>query len=204
MKSDYLVFYRRQLQSELHDPNLWRYFERHYTPVQRVTLQGLDYALIYRNPIEQHVCTQDNSLPDVLTPFGYNLAADGNLTLFWQNLKGGDRPKRASRADLRRRRRDALGRLRTQPRPSPPKPAPPARSWRASARWRHPARRPAITICALAWERRPASRRVPGGRLTVLVDADGHFSTRRPGNCRWRSWRSRAWSPRSTSPSATR
>jgi hypothetical protein len=93
MRSDYLVFYRRHLQSELHDPNLWRYFGEHYTPVQRVTLQGLDYALIYHNPVEQHLCSQDNSIPDVLTPFGYNLAADGNLTFFWQNLKGGDRPE---------------------------------------------------------------------------------------------------------------
>jgi len=91
MKSDYLVFYRRYLQSGLHDPNLWRYFDQHYQPAQRVTLQGLDYALIYRNPIRQHMCTRDNSRPDVLTPFGYNLAGDGNLTLFWQNLKGGDR-----------------------------------------------------------------------------------------------------------------
>jgi hypothetical protein len=93
MKSDYLVFYRRQLQSELHDPNLWHYLDQHYTPIQRVTLQGLDYALIYRNPIQQHICAQDNSLANTLMPFGYNLAADGNLTLFWQNLKGGDRPE---------------------------------------------------------------------------------------------------------------
>jgi hypothetical protein len=91
MDSDYLVFYRRHLQSELHDPNLWRYFGEHYKPVKSITLQGLDYALIYRNPIEQRICTRDNSLPDVLTPFGYNLAADGSLTVFWQNLEGGDR-----------------------------------------------------------------------------------------------------------------
>ncbi len=92
MKSDYLVFYRRYLQGGLHDPNLWRYFEQHYQPVQPVTLQGLDYALIYRNPIEQHLCAQDNSRPDVLMPFGYNLDGNGNLTVFWQNVKGNDRP----------------------------------------------------------------------------------------------------------------
>jgi hypothetical protein len=95
MKSDYLVFYRRQLQSELHDPALWRYFDRHYTPVKSVALQGLDYALIYRNPIEQHVCVQDNALAASLTPFGYALAADGELTLFWQatntKMEGSDR-----------------------------------------------------------------------------------------------------------------
>jgi hypothetical protein len=91
MKSDYLVFYRRQLQSELHDPNLWHYFDQHYEPVKSVTLQGLDYALIYHNPIQQHVCAQEDGLADTLTPFGYNLAADGSLTLFWQALKGSDR-----------------------------------------------------------------------------------------------------------------
>jgi 4-amino-4-deoxy-L-arabinose transferase-like glycosyltransferase len=91
MNSDYLVFYRRQLQSKLHDPNLWHYFDQHYLPAERVTLQGLDYALIYRNPIQQHICAPDNSLADDLVPFGYNLAADGALTLFWQNVKGGDR-----------------------------------------------------------------------------------------------------------------
>jgi hypothetical protein len=93
MKSDYLVFYRRQLQSELHDSALWRYFDRHYKPVKTVTLQGLDYALIYRNPIEQHICAQADGLADALTPFGYSLAADGTLTLVWQatNMKEGDR-----------------------------------------------------------------------------------------------------------------
>jgi hypothetical protein len=95
MTSDYLVFYRRQLQSRLHDPNLWRYFDEHYTPVHRVTLQGLDYALVYRNLIEHHICVQDGSRPDALTPFGYSLAADGNLTLYWQNLTGGDQPSEA-------------------------------------------------------------------------------------------------------------
>jgi hypothetical protein len=87
MKSDYLVFYRRQIQSQLHDLNLWRYLEQHYYPVSRVTLQGLSYVLIFRNPIEQHICIQNGSLADVLTPFGYNVTADGQLTLFWQDLK---------------------------------------------------------------------------------------------------------------------
>jgi hypothetical protein len=86
MKADYLVYYQHQLQRRMQDMNVWHYFDRHYTPVHRVTLQGLDYALVYRNPIEHHVHWQDNSLPGVITTFGYNLAADGMLTLFWQNL----------------------------------------------------------------------------------------------------------------------
>ncbi len=86
MQADYLVYYRHQLQRRLQDMDVWRYFDRHYTPVHRVTLQGLDYALVYRNPIEHHVRRPGNSLPGVITTFGYNLAADGMLTLFWQNL----------------------------------------------------------------------------------------------------------------------
>jgi 4-amino-4-deoxy-L-arabinose transferase-like glycosyltransferase len=86
INSDYLVYYRHQLQRRLQDMDVWRYFEKHYLPVYRVTLQGLDYALVYRNPIQNHVHWQDNSLPDTFRTFGYNLAADGTLTLFWQNL----------------------------------------------------------------------------------------------------------------------
>ncbi len=93
MNSDYLVFYHRHLQSQLHDPNLWFYFDSYQAPVKGIKLQGLVYALIYRNPIEQHLCPRDNSLPDVLTPLGYNLSADGDLSFFWQNLAGGNRPE---------------------------------------------------------------------------------------------------------------
>lgn len=85
-EADYLVFYRHQLQRHLQDMNLWHYFDKHSAPVHRVTLQGLDYALVYRNPIEHHISWQDNSLPGLFTTLGYNLATDGTLTLFWQNL----------------------------------------------------------------------------------------------------------------------
>jgi hypothetical protein len=86
MQADYLVYYRHQLQRQLQDMDVWRYFDRHYTPVHRVTLQGLDYALVYRNPIEHHVRWQDSNQPDRFRTFGYNLAPEGTLTLFWQNL----------------------------------------------------------------------------------------------------------------------
>jgi uncharacterized membrane protein len=86
MNADYLVYYRHQLQRRFQDINLWRYFEKHYSPVHRVTLQGLDYVLVYHNPIDHHVYWQENGLPGIVTPFGYDLADDGTLTLFWQNL----------------------------------------------------------------------------------------------------------------------
>jgi hypothetical protein len=86
MNADYLVYYRHQLQRRFQDMNLWHYFEKHYAPVHRVTLQGLDYALVYHNPIDHHVHWQENSMPGIFTAFGYDLADNGTLTLFWQNL----------------------------------------------------------------------------------------------------------------------
>ena len=85
MNADYLVYYQHQLQRQLQQMDVWRYFEEHYAPVQRVTLQGLDYALVYRNPIQHHVDWRQNGLPGDFRVFGYNLAEDGSLRLFWQN-----------------------------------------------------------------------------------------------------------------------
>jgi hypothetical protein len=85
LQADYVVYYRNQLQRRLQNMEEWRYFDRYQTPVHRVTLQGLDYALIYRNPIQHHVPSQNIGQPNTLNLFGYNLAADGDLTLFWQN-----------------------------------------------------------------------------------------------------------------------
>ncbi len=86
MNSDYWVYYRNQLQRDLQDMHLWYYLQRRSNPVHRITLHGLDYVLIYQNPIQQHVDWKENGLPDVLTIFGYNISSNGNLTLFWQNL----------------------------------------------------------------------------------------------------------------------
>lgn len=86
MAADYLVYYYNVTQRRLAWPEQWRYFNRHYLPEHRITLHGLDYVLIYRNPIQNHIKRQPNSLARVFTTFGYNLASDGQLTLFWQNL----------------------------------------------------------------------------------------------------------------------
>jgi hypothetical protein len=48
-------------------------------------MQGLDYALVYHTPIQHQVVAKENSLPQTAT-LGYNLATDGQLTLFWQNF----------------------------------------------------------------------------------------------------------------------
>ncbi|MCB0166956.1 MAG: glycosyltransferase family 39 protein [Anaerolineae bacterium] len=86
MKADYVVYYFNVLQRDMGWPEQRAYFEQHQTPIHRVTLQGLDYVVIYRNPIEHQVDRKANSAAGLLTTFGYNLQSDGRLTLFWQNL----------------------------------------------------------------------------------------------------------------------
>lgn len=94
MQADYLVYYYNVVQRNLQWGAQWRYFNRHHWPERRVTLHGLDYVLVYRNPIQNRVDRKANSLPRVFTTFGYNLAGDGQLTLFWQNLGLGRRQLR--------------------------------------------------------------------------------------------------------------
>jgi hypothetical protein len=85
--ADYIIYYYNVVQRNLQWVEQWRYFNNHYLPEHRVTLHGLDYVLIYRNPIQNHVDREANSLPGVFTTFGYNLADDGEVTVFWQNLR---------------------------------------------------------------------------------------------------------------------
>jgi len=83
--ADYNIYYINQWQRELYNPDVWHYFQRHATPVHRVTFQGLDYVLLYQRPISQVVPSEGNSLPNTNT-FGYNITVGGQLTLLWQNL----------------------------------------------------------------------------------------------------------------------
>ncbi|MCB9100698.1 MAG: glycosyltransferase family 39 protein [Anaerolineales bacterium] len=85
LQADYVVYYYNVLQRNMAWPEQQVYFEEHQTPVHRVTMQGLDYVVIYRNPIEHRVDRKANSAAGWLTTFGYNLRPNGQLTLFWQN-----------------------------------------------------------------------------------------------------------------------
>lgn len=85
MKADYVVYYYNVLQRDMGWPEQVAYFVQHQTPIHRVTMQGLDYVVIYRNPIEHQVDRKANSAAGLLTAFGYNLRPNGQLTLFWQN-----------------------------------------------------------------------------------------------------------------------
>lgn len=87
--ADYVVFYHRLLQLGK-DENTWPYFSEHYSPEFRVTLDGVDYALLFRNPIQHNTFSDDNNVPNILTTFGYNLTVDGIFKLFWRNLGLGE------------------------------------------------------------------------------------------------------------------
>jgi hypothetical protein len=86
MTADYVLYYYTISQRSLCEPAQRDYYSRHQQPIHRVTLHDLDYVRIYRNPIQNHVDREANSLPEVLTTLGFNLTPDGKITLFWQNL----------------------------------------------------------------------------------------------------------------------
>lgn len=86
LRADYLVYYYNVVQRNLQWPEQWNYLARHYQPAYRVQVQGLDYVSVYRNPVQHPVDQKANSLPGVLTTFGYNLSSEGQLTIIWQNL----------------------------------------------------------------------------------------------------------------------
>lgn len=86
MEADYLVYYRPYLQREL-CLDTWSFLGYHAVPAHRVTLQGVDYALIYRNPIQQRIHWQTNPNAGNLIVLGYNITDEGALTLFSRQLK---------------------------------------------------------------------------------------------------------------------
>jgi hypothetical protein len=87
MVADYVIYYYTISQRNLCDPAQRDYYSLHQQPIHRVTLHDLDYVRIYRNPIQNRIDREANSLSQVFRTFGYNLTADGQLSLFWQNLR---------------------------------------------------------------------------------------------------------------------
>jgi hypothetical protein len=85
LQADYVIYYYNVVQRELPWPEQWAYFQRHKAPAHRVSQSGLNYVLIYRNPIHRQVDREANRIHQTLTAFGFNLDPDGRLTLFWQN-----------------------------------------------------------------------------------------------------------------------
>lgn len=86
MQADYYVYYYNVVQREMPWPEQWAYYAHHREPLHRVTLHGLDYVLIYKNPVRYQVDREANALPGLFKVFGYDLGDNDRLTLFWQNL----------------------------------------------------------------------------------------------------------------------
>ncbi|MDM8527483.1 glycosyltransferase family 39 protein [Anaerolineales bacterium HSG24] len=92
LSADYLVYYINLIQRIAARPEyqpVWHYLQRYHTPEHQIALHGIDYVLIYHNPIQYKIPAEANFLPDQLTFFGYNLTPDGNLTIIWQPSKQG-------------------------------------------------------------------------------------------------------------------
>lgn len=89
MGSDYLVFYRNQLQRQLPDPDLLAYFQRHYTPEHIVHLKGIDYALIFPVPLQRRTDWQTTNIFDKLILYGYRQESHPpdalTFRLLWEN-----------------------------------------------------------------------------------------------------------------------
>jgi len=83
-QADYVVYYLwdRLMKG---NANYWPFFRDHYAPVHRITIAGVDYALIYRNPIQHPVAPAANRQEKTLAAYGFNLN-DGQLSLYWHNL----------------------------------------------------------------------------------------------------------------------
>jgi hypothetical protein len=84
MTADYIVYYlyNRLVNSEDY---YWPYFRDHQTPEYRATINGADYALVYRRPAQHQVSFLDHNVDDLLAVYGFDLEGDGNLRLYWHN-----------------------------------------------------------------------------------------------------------------------
>ncbi len=89
-QADYVVYYLwdRLMKG---NANYWPFFRDHYPPEHRVTIAGVDYALIYRNPIRHPVAPAANRQEKALAAYGFNLN-DGQLSLYWHNLSESQPP----------------------------------------------------------------------------------------------------------------
>ncbi len=76
--SYYVNLYQRLDARPEYQP-VWHYLQTHYQPEQRIRYHGVDYVLLYRNPIEQRTFWQNENV----TVFGYTPSE--RLTLIWQH-----------------------------------------------------------------------------------------------------------------------
>ena len=89
-QADKVIFYIQQAQRMLDpSPGVIRYFQQHVPPEQVFTINRIDYAWVYPNPIEYPALAEVDHLPGQMALFGYRweeTAAGANSHLVWENL----------------------------------------------------------------------------------------------------------------------
>jgi len=100
LTADKIIFYVQQVQ-RMQDPNpgVIRYFQQHVPPEKTITINGIDYAWVYPNPITYPAELQADAIPGQLNLFGYRwqtVADGGTAIVVWQNW-GQPAPQLAAR-----------------------------------------------------------------------------------------------------------
>jgi len=90
VRADKIVFYIQQVQRMLDpSPGVIRYFQQHVPPEKVITINGINYAHIYPNPIQYPAEPLVDTLADQLRLFGYRWETGDptpNVRLIWKNL----------------------------------------------------------------------------------------------------------------------
>ena len=91
VRADKIVFYIQQYQRMLDpSPGVIRYFMEQVEPEKVITIDGIDYAKIFANPIQYPANPQTDQLAGEMRLFGYRWQPDPAETtvvrLIWQNL----------------------------------------------------------------------------------------------------------------------
>ena len=90
LQADKIVFYIQQSQRMLDpSPGLIRYFQDHVPPEKTITINRIEYAQIYPNPITYPANPHIDRVEGAFALFGYRWEEDG-VRLIWENLGGGD------------------------------------------------------------------------------------------------------------------
>ncbi len=96
VQADKIIFYIQQSQRMLDpSPSVIRYFQQRVPPEKRIVINGIEYAVVYPNPIAYPANPQTDRLEGQLALFGYRWKAEPNgatATLIWENLGQGDKP----------------------------------------------------------------------------------------------------------------
>jgi hypothetical protein len=97
VRADKVVFYIQQVQRKLDpSPGVIRYFQQHVPPEKVITIDGIDYAWIYPNPIDYPANPLIDRIENEMSLFGYRwqteAGGDSRVWLIWENLSDQPRP----------------------------------------------------------------------------------------------------------------